>query len=267
MANEIKHTADFLRELRSNGRFAFTLEDIVSKTRKPIQNIRKDIDRLREKGKILNIRRGFFILIPEEYSKMKGVPVELYLDDLMKYLSKPYYAGLYSAAMFHGASHQQPQEFFVITASPKTRKIKCRNTLINFSEKRHFPAAGIEMRKTDTGYLNISGRELTFLDLIYYEHTAGGFNRMTTILSELSEDISLSRMKEAVGNVYPAAVFQRAGYIAEQVLRKGRLADVFEKKLSTLKFQTAFLKASGQKSGTRNGKWGLIINMQIAADL
>jgi len=267
MTNELKHTTDFLRELRSNGRYAFTVEDIRSETRKPIKNIRKDIDRLREKGKIQNIRRGFYTTIPEEYIKMGGIPVEFYIDDLLQYLSRPYYVGLYSAAMFHGAAHQQPQEFFVVTGSPKTRKIVNKNVVINFSEKKHFPGAGIETRKTDTGYFKISGKELTFLDLIYYENSIGGFNRIATILSELTEDIGLARMKKTLGNNFPAAVFQRAGYIAEHFLQKEKLANLFEEKLSTLKFQTALLKASGQRSGKKNDRWNLIINAKIEADI
>ena len=55
----------------------------------------------------------------------------------MKYLNKTYYVGLYSAAMFHGAAHQQPQEFYIISEKPKPRKISNDIFLINFTEKRN----------------------------------------------------------------------------------------------------------------------------------
>lgn len=267
MDTELKHTTDFIREHRSNGRYAFTIDDVAMATQKPVKNIRKDIDRLREKGLIRNIRKGFYIVIPEEYSKMGVIPVEFYVDDLMKYLSKQYYVGFFSAAMFHGASHQQPQEFFIVSESPKTRNIKSGNIIINFSEKKHFPKAGIETRKTDTGYFNISGKELTFLDLIYFEDLMGSLSRVTTILSELSEDIKPAVMKKVAENEFPASVFQRAGYLAEHILQNNKLATVFEKKLASMNFQAAYLKASGQKTGVKDAKWNLFINTKIETDL
>lgn len=267
MNTDLKHTTDFIREHRSNGRYAFTLEDVIRSINKPVINIRKDIDRLKEKGMVKNIRKGFYIIIPEEYSKMGGIPIEFYVDDLMKYLSRQYYVGLFSAAMFHGAAHQQPQEFFIISESPKTRNINNRNIIINFSEKKHFPQAGIETRKTDTGYFKISGKELTFLDLIYFENLMGGFSRITTILKELSEDIKPTAMRKSVSNDFPASVFQRSGYMAEQILQNKKLATVFEEKLESMNFQTAYLKASGQKTGVKDAKWNLVINTKIETDV
>jgi len=262
-----RNTLDFLRDIRSNGRYAFTFEEIVETIGKPAKNIRKDIDRLREKGMIRNIRKGFFIIIPDEYSKMGVIPIEFYVDDLMKYLSRQYYVGLFSAAMFHGAAHQQPQEFFIITESPKTRNIKNRNISINFSEKKQFPQAGVESRKTDTGYFKISDKALTFLDLIYFESLIGGFSRITTILEELSEDIKPAAMKIAAGNGFPASVFQRAGWFAENILQNNKLATVFEQKLASTNFQAACLKASGQKTGVKDAKWKLFINTKIETNV
>jgi len=42
---------------------------------------------------------------------------------LMRSLNKPYYIGLLSAATLHGASRQQPMEYFVGTGQPTIRKI------------------------------------------------------------------------------------------------------------------------------------------------
>ena len=198
---------------------------------------------------------------------MGVIPVEFYLDELMRYLAKNYYVGLYSAAMFHGAAHQQPQEFYIITEKPSPRKISNDSFMINFSEKANFPTLGIEKKKTDTGYFNISTKELTFLDLIYFEQTMGGFNRIMSILEELSEDINLTKMKELVKNDFPISVYQRVGYIAENVLGNTKLASIFETRLTKLKPTTILLKSSGEKSGDKNTKWNIIINTEIESDL
>lgn len=267
MIESIKHTTDFLRSVRTNGRYAFTVEDLMREIPKSIKNIRKDLDRLRIKGEIINIRRGFYTIITDEYRNMGVVPVEFYIDELMKYLNKTYYVGLYSAAMFHGAAHQQPQEFYIISEKPKPRKINNDSFLINFTEKKNFPLIGIEDKKTDTGYFKMSTIELTFLDLIYFEQSVGGYNRITSILEELSESINLAKMKEVVKNDFPLSVYQRAGYIAENVLVNTKLATVFENKLAKSNPKTVLLKSSEQKNGEKSEKWNLIINTEIESDL
>jgi len=261
------NTAEYIRSLRTNGKYAFTIDDLVRDIPKPLKNIRKNLDNLREKGDIINVRRGFFAIIPDEYKNMGVIPVEFYIDVLMKYLCKNYYVGLYSASMFHGAAHQQPQEFYVISEKPRPKTTTNENYLINFIEKRNFPLFGIEKKKTDTGYFNISSKELTFLDMIYFEQAMGGFNRIISILDELSESINLTKMKEAVKNDFPLSVYQRAGYIAENVLENTKLATIFENKLAKSNHRTKLLSSSGKKSGEKNGKWNLIINTEIESDL
>lgn len=267
VTDTIKHTIDYLKVLRSNGRYAFTLDDLIHHVPKPLKNLRKDLDRLRDKGEIVNIRREFYTILPDEYRKMGALPIEFYIDELMKHLNKQYYVGLYSAAMFLGAAHQQPQEFFVISESPKPRMVQSNNLRINFNAKSKFPVNGIEDRKTETGYFRISGPELTFLDLIYFEQSMGGFNRISTILQELSEGIRLNQMKEVLLNDFPISTLQRAGYIAENVLLNNKLSLVFENKLLKKKYQPVLLKSSGKKDGPIDSKWKVRINAQIETDI
>lgn len=266
MNTAVKHTSDFLRIVRSNGRYAFTIDDLVNDIPKSIRNIRKDLDRLKEKGEIVNIRRGFYTILPPEYQNMGVIPVDFYIDELMKYISRLYYVGLYSAAMYHGAAHQQPQEFYVISQSPKPRKIINNDFLINFSEKKNCPKYGIEEMKTETGYFKISNKELTFLDLLYFEQSIGGYSRIVTILEELTESLNLHKMSDVVKNDFPISTFQRAGFIAENILNNTKLAAVFETRLTKLKLKTVLLKSSGKQIGDRDDKWKILINTQIESD-
>jgi predicted transcriptional regulator of viral defense system len=198
---------------------------------------------------------------------MGALPVELYADDLMKYLQKKYYVGLFSAAMLHGATHQQPQEFYIVTVAPELRNIKKGKLAINFSEKKKFPTYGIEEKKTDTGYLKLSGKELTFFDLIYYEQNLGGFNRIITILEELMEDIKISKLKVVVKNEFPLSVYQRAGYIMEHILKEEKLANIIENRLIKENYRKTMLKPSGKKIGEVNDKWKVQVNVEIESEI
>ena len=267
MNNRIEHTVDYLRLLRSNGRYAFTFDDLTEAVAKDRKNLRKDLDRLREKGEILNVRRGFYINIPDEYRNMGTIPVELYVDDLMKYLKSKYYVGLFSAAMLHGAAHQQPQEFFVINESPSLRNIRKHKLAVNFSEKKRFPVHGIDERKTDTGFIKVSNRELTFLDLIYFEQKLGGLDRIITILQELVEEMQKSKFSKVLLNQFPLTVLQRAGYILENILDKEEFALILEKRLLKENYRKTLLSPLGKDTGEIDKRWKVRVNVEIESEI
>jgi predicted transcriptional regulator of viral defense system len=267
MGTVTKHTGDYLRDLRSNGRYSFTIDDLYGSVLKDKKNLRKDLDRLRDKDEIMNIRRGFYTIIPDEYRNMGTLPVELYADDLMNYLQKKYYVGLFSAAMLHGAAHQQPQEYYIVTNSPRLRGIKKEKFVINFSEKRKFPDYGIEEKKTDTGFLKVSNRELTFLDLIYFEKYLGGFNRIISILDELREEIKSQNFKDVVKNEFPLTVFQRAGYIIEHIFKNEILSAILEKRLINENIRITPLSSSGKKMGMVDNKWKVQVNVEFEIEI
>jgi hypothetical protein len=112
------------------------------------------------------------------------LPPYLFIDDLMKSLDKPYYVGLLSAAALHGAAHQQPMGYTVITQSPAPRSIN-RLKIVFFS-RQDFLQDGIIQKKTPAGYINVSSPELTALEFFDYIRKFG-INRITTVLQELAE--------------------------------------------------------------------------------
>jgi len=267
MEHFYKHTADYISDLKSNGKYSFRKEDLEGVLNKSLKNVNKDLERLKQKGEIYNVRRGFYIIIPDQYKNMGLLPVELFADDLMKFIGKNYYVGLYSAAMFHGAAHQQPQEFYIVNETPNIRNVKKDKLIINFSEKKNFPEYGVEEKKTDTGYLKISGRELTFLDLIYFEKPMGGFNRIISVLIELVEVMKIGLFRKALKNHFPSTVYQRAGYLLEHVIQENEFANVVKEHLSNKEFRNTLLNPSGKRVGLINQKWKVQINIQLESDL
>ena len=79
----------------------------------------------------MRIRSGFFVIIPLEYRSTMTLPPEWFIADLMACLEQPYYVGLLSAASLHGAAHQQPQQFQVVTTVPQ-REIRKKGLAIRF---------------------------------------------------------------------------------------------------------------------------------------
>ena len=256
----------YLTEIRIQGRYSFTLDELRNKFDLPYPALKQNLYRLKTKKEITQVRQGFYVIIPPEYSKQGMLPVYMYLDDLMKSLDKPYYLALLSAAALYGAAHQQPMEYYVIVGNPAPRSIRNKKLRINFLTKSDWPLLGIIQRKTNAGYMNVSSPELTALDSFTYVEKIG-LNRITTVLQELSQEMKASVLMK-IAKQYPyTAVIQRLGYILDKVLFEEKLAAPLLNILNERKFFPIPLSAQKEKKGEMDSKWKVIKNMDIESDL
>jgi predicted transcriptional regulator of viral defense system len=254
----------------SRGKNSFSLNEV----RKAFPNdseaaLKLKLTRLSKKGKIISIHKGFYLIISHQYAVRGILPPALFIDGLMKFIEKPYYVGLLNAAAFHGAAHQQPQEFYVFTDFPVLRPTKKKGIKINYISKKDIPQSLLEKRKTETGYLTISSPELTAADLVQFEKRIGGLNRAATVLNELSEVIKPDEIKENFFKEIPVTIVQRLGYLLDKVLDHKTIADyLFEQSQKiNLNFFRIPLKTSSRTKGfSSDDKWKVIVNTEIEID-
>jgi predicted transcriptional regulator of viral defense system len=133
----------------------------------------------------------------------------------MEHLGERYYAGLLSAAEYHGAGHQRPQIFQVVVAKNKPG-ITCGHVRVEFIARKNMKMVPTADFKTPRGYLKVSTPAATAFDLVGYPYHAGGPDNVATILAELGEKLD---GKELVGiaKISPIAWAQRLGYLLEMV--------------------------------------------------
>ena len=260
----------WIDKLLSLGKNAFSLEILeIELPNYTSIAIKRVLARLSSKGKILSIMKGYYLIITPQYASKGILPPPLYIDGLMNYLSRPYYVGLLSAAAYHGASHQQPQEFFVFTLTPALRPISKRGQKINYTSIIEINPNFLVDIKTEMGYLKVSNPLLTATDLIQFEKKIGGLNRATTVLEELTETITNEQLTDDILNYVPVTTWQRLGFIWEEILNEKELADVLFEKLilNNKKKYRIPLKAS---KNTRNfssvNRWNVIVNTSIETD-
>lgn len=262
------YLGSYLQNLQAEGKLYFSLDTLRKEFPSYSYNaLQTNLKRLSKKNKVRSVLKGFYVIIPPEYSNRKILPPELFLDSLFKYLERPYYIGLLSAAALHGAAHQQPQETYVFINKPPLRSTKIEGIKINYVVKSIFPLSGIEKRKTETGYINISSPELTAIDLVEYQNRVGGLNRVATVLDELTETISPDKLKEILQNKISLASLQRLGYLLDCVLKKKELASAVENYLADKKIFRVPLNSTSKKNGVAtNLLWKVIENLKIETD-
>lgn len=266
--NRLNH---WIEKLQSFGRYSFTLEEARSEfVALSDEAVQATISRLAIKKKIRSVFRGFYIILPPQYAGMGILPPSLFIDDLMNSLHRSYYAGLLSAAGFYGSSHQKPQEFFVVTEFPVLRNTVTAGIKINYLSRNEINNHFLRRLKTDSGYITVSSPALTAIDLVQYNHRIGGLNRASTVLSELTDAFNLNDFSSDLLNYSTVSAIQRLGYILDEVLDLGEIAQKIYHELesSNRKFQHIRLNpAKDVKNSAVNKKWKIIVNMEVNPDI
>lgn len=265
-SDEIK-IGDWIESLQMIGKHAFSKEMLEGELPGySLIGLKRALNRLSRKGKIVSIYKGYYLIISLQYALRGILPPDIFLDAFMTFLQRPYYLSLLNAAAYHGASHQQPQEFFVVTNSPALLPIHKKSLKINFISKRTIPMHLVEKVKTESGYLNVSKPILTATDLIQFEHRVGGINRVATILNELAEEINPVDFNIDLVKSTPVFVLQRLGYLLEKVIEKPELAESLYKILISINtnFFPVPLKSSRKKNGfSTDERWKVIKNLPV----
>ena len=254
----------------ARGRYAFALHQFRSAFPDQSEAANKSaLKRLVDKEQIISIHKGYYLIIPPQYRSKGILPPSLFLDAFMKELDRPYYLALLNAAAYHGASHQQPQEFFVVTGFPVLRPMLKKGLKLNYISKKEIPETLLYSRKTEAGYLKISNPALTATDLIQYAKRVGGINRVATLLGELAESIQPNAFNASLLQYVPVTALQRLGYLLDKVFDNQPLANALYKALqnNNADLFRIPLKASAPAKGfASDERWKVIVNTEIEID-
>lgn len=260
--------SDFIKERLSFEEYSFSKEELHSVSKKEKSQLTTDLSYLVKKGEIISLRKGFYLIIPPRYSKFGKLPLELYVNKLFKFIDRPYYVGLYSAAKFHGASHQQIQREYIVTIKPTLLDITKKGNDIYFFTTSKWPSKNIIEKKSDAGIFKISSPALTAVDLIHHHNKLGGINRMLAILEELSEEITKNDIKELLSWYPYKSTLQRFGFLLEDLgVEEFILKPIMQHLKKSKYFPVLLSPKSKQKAGAVDNYWKVDINIKLESDL
>ena len=258
----------FLDEQRSRGRFTFTADEVIDRFQLSENAFKKTTQRLLDQNRIVRLRQNFYLIIPPEYASRQTLPLGYFVDDLMNFLERDYYVGLLTAAMYHGAAHQQPQRQFIVNEPPYLRPIENRQQSIVFCLKKEWSGEDVEQQKTDAGFINVSTPSLTALDLIFYVDRIGGFNRAATVLAELAAEMTPALLLETARRFNQTTTLQRLGYLLEHIVDNTELADALYEALQQRSFYPVKLSTKAESDDQRApNMWKVIPNVNVQAEV
>ncbi len=258
---------NYIDHLQSKGRYTVLKSELNTNTGLSTAAIDLSLNRLHKKHRIALIRQGFYIIVPIEYRPSGVLPAAWFIHQLMDYLELPYYVSLLSAAAIHGAAHQKPQEFQVIT-NRFLRTIHVKGLRVRFFKKSDLDMEmGLEQIKAENGYINVSTPERTALDLIHYAKRIGGLDHTATVLEELSEKIEPSRLVKLARRERGLRGIQRLGYIMD-LLGFENLTEELNVWLAGKKpAKTVLDPTQVAENATFNAKWRIHVNTDIDTDI
>jgi predicted transcriptional regulator of viral defense system len=222
------------------------------------------LNRLRRKGEVASPVRGFYVIVPPEYRSIGCLPAEQFIPALMAQIKLPYYAGLLSAAQYHGAAHHRPQEFQVMLGRAR-RPIECGKVRVAFHVRKRIADVPVQKINTPRGTVSVSTPAATAFDLIGYEAQIGGLDAVATILVELAEKLDPGELA-ALAPTVPLPWAQRLGYLLERI-GETRKTELLKDYVRTHVREATVLQASiAGDDHPRDRDWKLIVNAQVEAE-
>jgi predicted transcriptional regulator of viral defense system len=256
---------DLPTHLLSQGQYTFTVEDAMSLLGNRRSSTLAALARLQRRVEVASLTRGLYVVVPPDYLGWHAPPADWFIDSLMGYLRRPYYVALLSAAALHGAAHQAPQMFQVMTdRSEFVRSKKIGRSRIRFYSNSFIDLDSTERAIVPTGYALVSTRETTVVDLVSRPRNSGGLSNVATILREIGELNAAELARIAVRR--DRSVVRRVGWFVEhfgqseelEALRQAARVDMGE---------PALLSPSQGRRGSLDKNWALRINAQVEPDV
>jgi len=254
----------WVEQLQSRGCYTFTRSEAESETERSSVAVQTALRRLKEQGRIVSPRRGFYVIVPPEYRVPGSPPASWFIDALMHHLDQPYYVGLLSAAAIHGAAHQQPMVFQVVTDKPM-RETRAGRVTIRFSmnsKVEQMPATEIQ---TETGTMQVATPETTAFDLVRYQAAAGHLSNIATVLDELAERMDGQALVK-IAHLVKLSDAQRLGFLLDAV-GKGDLAGPLAEWLKARKPRVTLLLSGAPAQGEINERWRVRSNAELEIEL
>ena len=265
----------YLEQLLGRGRSYFSREEARAALDTSQAALAAAVTRLIKKRRLANPRHGFYLILRPE-DRVVGAPDPArWIDPLMKHLQLDYRISLLRAAAFHGASHQAAMVFqVVVPRQQRDFEIGRHRLQFLYQTPQSFARVNqpdrLNQMKSDTGFAQVAGVELTLLDCARYLRKAGGISGVAQIARDIGAKAAPHALALAAADYENSAV-RRLGYLLELAghERQAEALVSFARKAKTvvpLNPSAKPLIRSLAGLQEKNRRWKLAINEPVEFD-
>jgi len=233
-------------------RKVFTVEEAVKISGVDKNILKVLLSRLEKRGWIERIEKGKYMVIPLGARKGEYTLNEFIIGSL---LVNPSAIAYWSALNYHGLTEQIPTTVFVQTTSRKKKReleiFGVRYRIVKIKEGKFF---GIERIWLDEFQVNVTDKEKTIVDCLDKPGLCGGVIEIAKALKH--GEFNFERLSEYAVKIGNSGVVRRLGYLCEILGLQINLPEIKAKNY-------LLLDPTMPKKGETNGKWRLIINLDI----
>ncbi len=198
------------------GRAYFTREEALDALGCTEGSLGAALRRQIRKNRLASPRQGFYLILRPE-DQTTGPDPSRWIDPLMKFLQVDYRISLLRAATHHGGSHQAAMTFQVVVPQQLRPMIIGRHRVAFIYQsplifKPLNNAEWLDSLKTEAGYAQVAGVELTLFDCVRYFHKAGGINHVAQIVKDIGGKAKLKKLTQLAAYFENTNV-RRLGYL------------------------------------------------------
>jgi hypothetical protein len=235
------------------GQVAFSLADLMRETGLSRIAATRQLGRLGAGVVRVSRLQPFFLIVTPEHRGRGGPPVEWWLGDYFRWLGRPYYLALMSAAGAHGSNPQGLQATQVMTGAPR-RVLEVGELRVHFFVKRRIERTPTQELANTYAPTRVTTPAATVFDLIRYADRIGGIGRAVETLRPLLPKISVVELRKVLEAEEEVATAQRLGYVLEK-LGQPKLAAVVDKWLPRRRLIPLAGNAPGAKDRAPSARW------------
>lgn len=176
--------AAFVDGLLERGRAAFPISDLMAATGLSVIGARRQLARMSVQVRRVAPRQAFFLILGPEQRVLGAPPATWWLDDYFRWLGRPYYLALQSAASEYGSAAHAIQVTQVMTDLPR-RAVQLGRVRVQFFVKRAVARTPVQAITSANAPLVASTPEATAVDLVRYANRVGGLSRAAETIAPL----------------------------------------------------------------------------------
>ena len=220
------------------------------------ENRKQVVFRLKKKKILTPIKRGVYAFSPLEAGP-EGSGVDELLIPPLFFPKQNYYVGYSTMFNYYGFTEQLFQTVYVLNTSRWMERTICGISykFIKIPENRMYGSEIIKIKDAD---VNISSKERTLIDLLYFNRPVGGITSAVEIFTEIvkNKQCDIKKVIEYAARFPNITIRKRIGLILDRM----KVADIILKPLIKSVKKTAISSLNGTRQGTLNKKWMAIVN-------